>query len=978
MHVSGRRRPRPFDPRIARFVYLIAMPTAHLFLRPLLLAAPFIFVLNADSVFGKPGSPAAVYHRARKAMLRGEDDKAVEGFQSLADDAAFGLRAVCALAELDGERSRYEKGIERLHRVRTAGQTDSRWHTVMGALLAAVGRYDDSIRHHRRALELDPDNLRARRLLARLLETVGRFDEAVETYRAFDRRMTEGALPERAEELTDLGLGFYRYSLLTRHRNIVARTRHVLTEVFQDAFDFVDADYWPARLAAAELLLEKHNLAEARADFQRILEQNPRAAAAHVGLGRIALEDWDFEKAESHAEDALEAAPQLEAARLLLGDTRMTERRYADAENLARRALETNPHSIDALSLLAAAQLRQGRRDECDRTTRRIEAINPRPAVLHYTLGKWLAAGRQFDEAKAHLSKAIDLAPWWPEPRTDLGQVYMETGEEEIARQTLDAAFALDSFNARTHNVLELLDVLERFSRRETPHFIIEFDGKLDGIIADYFADVLESLYADVCADYGFEPKAKTIIEVFPDHMGFSVRVTGRPFIATVGACSGRVIALQAPRGGPPFGRFNWSTVLRHEFTHTVTLGATENRIPHWMTEGLAVLQEPTPRGWQTKHLLNEAIREDRLFTLQSIDWGFIRPKRPDDRQLAYAQSEWMLEYAIDRHGFRIVGEFLEAFRAGKTQTEAFESVLGLSTETFDRNFHQWAVEQAAAWGLPSRTIRDPGDVLAALEENRDDPALWAQLAESRLAAGEPKKAEEAARRALSYDEKQPVALEILSHVLIHRMLAERDEDKRMQRLEAAAPFIRRLSDVDPNNPVAIKYQGYLEQAWEEWPEAIERYTEYQRRMPDDPDSYRRLAGIYLHLNRTDDALGQLEQLFRIVENEPHVARTVAEIYASRNEPKTAAAWYQRAIEVDPYDARTHAGLAEAALAAGDLTVAEREFNRVVDLWPEKRDGYDGLSRVFEARGDPAKAGEYREKVRRLKKPEPPDDQPID
>ena len=39
-------------------------------------------------------------------------------------------------------------------------------------------------------------------------------------------------------------------------------------------------------------------------------------------------------------------------------------------------------------------------------------------------------------------------------------------------------------------------------------------------------------------------------------------------------------------------GTFNWAQVLRHEYTHTVTLGATDNRIAHWMTEGLAVLEE--------------------------------------------------------------------------------------------------------------------------------------------------------------------------------------------------------------------------------------------------------------------------------------------------------------------------------------------------------------------------------------------------
>src|SRR5207244_2543569 len=159
----------------------------------------------------------------------------------------------------------------------------------------------------------------------------------------------------------------------------------------------------------------------------------------------------------------------------------------------------------------------------------------------------------------------------------------------------------------------------------------------------------LEKVYSDVTGNFGVQPEKKTSIEIFPDHMGFSVRITGRPFIATVGACTGPVIAIQAPRGLAPFGRFNWANVLRHEFTHTVTLAATENRIPHWMTEGMSVHEEPVPQSWRTKQLLSQALWDDRLFTLESIDWGFMRPKRSDDRELAYAQGEWMVGY-IAKH----------------------------------------------------------------------------------------------------------------------------------------------------------------------------------------------------------------------------------------------------------------------------------------------------------------------------------------
>lgn len=900
---------------------------------------------------------------AREQFLAGEYAAAITMYEELGRQPRHALRAAIARAAVDIEVGDYEAGIERLTRHEEEGSRSADWHAAMATFLAEMGRYEEAIEHNRKAIALDETHLRGRLQLGQMLETLGRIDEAVEAYRFFDERMTGEHLPERAEDLTHLGVGFFRFSTLTRHRDIVRRTRHVLTEVLQEAFEFVDAAYWPARLAAAELLLDKHNLDEAGRDFEHILEQNAKASRAHIGLGRIALERWDFEGCEKRIGAALDINPKSVGARLLLADLKMTERRYEEALAAAEQALQTNPNSIDALSRLAAAQTRLAQAKSAEQSIARITKLNPRPAVLHHVLGTWLSAARQYGPAETNFKKAIEFAPHWAEPRTALGQVYMDAGEEQFARETLEASFALDSFDSHTHNVLELLDSLDRFDRIETEHFIIKFDRQSESIIAPYLAAALESFHADVCQDYDTTLEKKTIIEIFPDHMAFSVRVTGRPFIATVGACSGRVIAMVAPRGLAPFGRFNWATTLRHEFAHTVTLAATENRIPHWMTEGLAVLQEPAPRSWDVKQLLCLALRQDRLFSLMSIDWGFMRPKRGDDRTLAYMQSEWMFEYIIERHGYKAVGGFLGAFREGLTQEAAFERVLGIGTEPFDAEFRQWAEQQVAAWGLPTERLRDKERIKKDLEEARDNAMLWGEFAEAELLEGEWESAENAAKRALAKNKQEIKALEVTSRILIGKMLAEKDEDARRALVDEVDPYLRLLIRLEPDNPIAIKYIGFVEQAWSQWEEAIAWLTRYQQRFPEDPDTYRRLAGIHLHHGRTQDALVQLEQLFRLVDDEPILAREVAEIHMQRGDAKVASAWYRRAMEIDPYDPATHAGLGEALYETKDFLGAEQEFRVVCKLWPEKSVGYDGLRRVFEARGDQKQSETYKKKA---------------
>lgn len=905
----------------------------------------------------------ATLRNARKLALEGAYDRAIGMYEELAQTPRLALRAVCGRAEVDLLVGDYRKGVERLLAVEADGNADATWNAVLAALEADVGRYDDAIRHNRKAVELDENNMRARYQLGRLLESLGRIDEAVNAYRFFDEAMTGADLPDRAENLTYLGLGFYRFSTLTRHRDIVRRTRHVLTEVLQEAFEFVDADYWPARLASAELLLDKHNLSEAKQDFEAILKQNPKAALAHVGLGRIALEEWNFEEVDAHVAKALAINPSCIAGRVLEADCRMTERKYEEAMKAAEAALAVNPNSFEALSVKAAAHTRLGDEKSARDVITTVNQLNKRPAVLHNALGTWHSAGRQYEPAEKHFKQAIEFAPWWPAPRTALGQVYMDTGEEKLARQTLEASFALDSFDSHTHNVLELLDVIDHFQELETEHFIIKFNKQIDGIAAPYLAEALERFHPDVCKHFETTLDKKTIIEVFTDHMGFSVRVTGRPFIATVGACSGRVIAMVAPRGQAPFGRFNWATMLRHEFTHTVTLAATENRIPHWMTEGLAVLEETAPRSWSTKQLLCNALRQDRLFTLKSIDWGFMRPRRPDDRHLAYMQSEWMFEYIMERHGDRAIGDFLKAFRNGQTQEQAFRQVISTPTEEFDREFKAWAKLQIGSWGLPTDLLRDKEVIRNQLDGSREVAWLWGEFAESELLDGEFESAEEAARRGLDLDKDEIKSLEVLSHVLIGKMLGKEKEAERNELVNEVDPYLRSLIRMQPENPVATKYIGFVEQAWSQWKEAITWLSRYQERYPDDPDSYRRLAGIYLHLNDVDKALAQLEQLFRLSEDEPAVATQVADIYLDRKQPKVAAEWYRRAMEVDPYDPKTHAGLGEALLQSGANEDAVKEFNVVCTLWPEKPVGYNGLARAYEAMGNHEKAAKYKLKA---------------
>jgi tetratricopeptide (TPR) repeat protein len=346
------------------------------------------------------------------------------------------------------------------------------------------------------------------------------------------------------------------------------------------------------------------------------------------------------------------------------------------------------------------------------------DRADPQGASAYFEVAEQLGAMRQYPRAAAMYKIAIDRAPWWTAPQNGLGLLYTQSGDEDLARSTLTAAHELDPFNFTTTNYLRLLDQLAAFDRKESAHFIVCYDAKLDPIIPEYYSDYLEAIYPQVTGDFKTEPPVKTMIEVFPTQDAFAVRTTGSPWIATVGASSGRIIAMVSPhKGENTQGAFNWSQVLRHEFTHTVTLAATDNRIPHWMTEGLAVTEEQSPLQWPWVPQLYDAVTKNQMFDLDQITWAFIRPRRPADRQLAYAESFWICTYIDQTFGHDAVLKMLAEFKSGGLQQDVFPKILNRTETQFFAEFSQWAKEQIATWGYDPESQRKYDELRAAGEE---------------------------------------------------------------------------------------------------------------------------------------------------------------------------------------------------------------------------------------------------------------------
>jgi tetratricopeptide (TPR) repeat protein len=883
-------------------------------------------------------------NKAHAARIVGRYEQAVGTYEKLLDDPTSRVEAACGLAHCYMETGRYEQAESTLLEVGDLGRTSADWHRALAEALTAVGRYEQGVEQCRKAIEIDAADLQARQLLGELFETLGRRDEAVKTYRFFDRLVTR-RLPADAAKLTAAAKGFLRYSVLTRHENLSNRTVHTLQELLQPAYTFLDRTYWPARLASADLLRSKFKSEQAAEDYNAALEINPNLAAAHVGLGRIALSEWRFEEAENHIQLAKERNPQSVAALQLEAALRLAERRFELAQDASESALGVNPNDAESLGLAAAAAFALDDSDAVDRFREAAYRVTSQPSAFHRVLADTMSALRQFPEAERDYRLAIDADPTNPCPRTELGLMYMQWGDEAKARQVLAEAWELDEFDARTYNTLDLLDKLENFATYETEHFIIRYDSAADALLPHYYSDCLETIHKEVCEWYGAKPHEKTIVEFFPTQRMFAVRITGKPWIHTIGACTGRVIALTSPRPSPGLhGPYPVVEVLRHEFTHTVTLAATDNRIPHWLTEGLAVLQERPygklgegrPRSYAWKKVLAEAIRRDEIYTLETIDSGFVRPQRHQDRLLAYAQSAWLCRYIIWNHGYKAINAMLERLAEGSVVDDVLADVLGVDRSSVDADFAKWLRGLTERWGFDLAPPENVDDLRAATARGGADIALLARLAEAELDADEPTRALDAAASALTLDEDHVPALTVLGRVLYSRYSAEPDERKRQSLARRLEPAMRRLAEIARDKEIALRSLGRLALDREEYEVARRWLLPASLIRPRHPDTHRGLCEAYTKLDELDLALHCWLDFSRNETIDAGDASTIAGIYNRKDRLQKARGWNLKSLHINPFSVEAHEAHANVLMRMGETDTAAAEYEVLCELKPKQ------------------------------------------
>lgn len=580
---------------------------------------------------------------------------------------------------------------------------DRRTDLLLSEIDLAEGAYDAAIARLKAALDASPDSARTRSLLGNAYELAGNLDAARETYRPFaegadstlEKFKRDGALAfEMAEDLTLGASAIDRWASLTQAYAKDSSLHDLVLEMFVSAYDTVDRAYWPARLEAARYLFEHGNARDAREELDEANKSNPN----HPGINRLFGEMTD--SAAGAAASALrDVDPTSFDADLLDIGAALRQRQFNRALSLATKCAQRQPKNLKALGMLAATHAARGETKELADTLAKVDALDPDNATARVQVADMLAtAFYDSGGAVAQLRVAVERAPWWTAPRHALGIALIQEGEELEARSVLDKAHEIDPYNIRTVNYLRVLDELAKFREFESERFIFRYDEVDDPIVPMYIAPQMDAMYDDQTERFAYRPEKKPIIEVFPDAQSFSARTAGMPGLETYGASLGRVMTTVAPRAGETLGPFNWSRVLRHEFTHTLNLMYTHGRIPRWLTEGLAVWTERVPyRFPNVPEMMYDRAMKDEMPSARTMITKF-------EGEFGYMSGFWIVRYIDEHFGWENVRTLITAYRDGKEDDDAFLAATGMNVDAFHEKFAAWSREQVKDWGYDDET----------------------------------------------------------------------------------------------------------------------------------------------------------------------------------------------------------------------------------------------------------------------------------
>lgn len=209
------------------------------------------------------------------------------------------------------------------------------------------------------------------------------------------------------------------------------------------------------RLAYARLLVSEKAYPQARAEFQRVLDDAPNNAEISFAVGLLALQVSDLEAAETYLKRALSAGyKDADLAHVYLGQIAEEGKRLEQAAEWFSR-IGPGEHYLRAQIRYAGILAKQGRLDEAREHLHQVQAQNiAQRTLLIQAEAQLLREAKRHRDAFDVLGKGLEKLPNQPELLYDHAMAAEKLNLLEVMEKDLRLLIQLKPDNAHAYNAL--------------------------------------------------------------------------------------------------------------------------------------------------------------------------------------------------------------------------------------------------------------------------------------------------------------------------------------------------------------------------------------------------------------------------------------------------------------------------------------------------------------------------------------------
>src|SRR5215470_8192603 len=218
-------------------------------------------------------------------------------------------------------------------------------------------------------------------------------------------------------------------------------------------------------LKLAVVLEELQRKDEAKAEWQRALEIDPKSVDALHGMSRHFIADGDYDSTIT----LLRPPPNNEVLTLDLAEAYAKAGRLKDADDLLSQALVQRSGSLPLLSALTTVEVNEGLREKALRTAKQFADTHPSNKEAQKLYLRNLLANNDTADALPVARKLLTAAPRDPYLLYVMGVMERQSGDYAAARNHLQQAIALepDAYNSHYNLGLALLKLNEPGAAKE-------------------------------------------------------------------------------------------------------------------------------------------------------------------------------------------------------------------------------------------------------------------------------------------------------------------------------------------------------------------------------------------------------------------------------------------------------------------------------------------------------------------------------